>query len=207
MATGGTRSRGNYARGLATRDQIVIAAREVMVERGFHGATMVAIAERAGLTRAGVLHHFESKEHLLAAAMESRYAENRLWFRSQIEAGAGILDIFVELMERQIRRPEAATLLLVLASASTDADHPAHDWYHTRYTFFREATPEHIRDEQARGLIRTDLDPLLTGIQLVALMEGLLLQWLNEQDAFDPVAAMRAFTDMLRPAESGAGHQ
>jgi AcrR family transcriptional regulator len=203
MAASGTRSRGNYARGLATREQIVTATRDVMAERGFHGATMAAIAKRAGLTRAGVLHHFESKEHLLAAAMESRYAENRQWFQAQIKAGVCVLDIYVELMDRQIRRPESATLLLVLASASIDADHPAHNWYRARYAYFRQATPEFVRSEQERGVIRCDLDPLLISIQLVALMEGLLLQWLNDQRAFDPVAAMRAFTDSLRPPKPG----
>ena len=203
MAGSGTRSRGNYARGLATREQIVAATREVMVERGFHGATIGDIAERAGLTRAGVLHHFESKEHLLAAAMESRYAENGVWYRAQTEAGVCVLDIYVQLMERQISRPESATLLLVLASASTDADHPAHDWYHERYAFFRTALPKQVRTDQERGLVRSELDPLLVAIQLIALMEGLLLQWLNDQDSFDPVEAMRAFTDSLRPPKSG----
>lgn len=61
------------------RSQLVHALSEVMAERGYDGATVQAIAERAGLTP-GLLHyHFNSKNEILSALIEtlSRKVEDR----------------------------------------------------------------------------------------------------------------------------------
>lgn len=47
--------------------QIVVALREVMAERGYDGATIAAIAERAGLLPGLVHYHFPSKQAILLA--------------------------------------------------------------------------------------------------------------------------------------------
>ncbi|MDW6057039.1 TetR/AcrR family transcriptional regulator [Streptomyces sp. FXJ1.4098] len=47
------------------REQILEAALEVLTARGFKGTSIDAVAERAGLTRQGVLHYFPSKKRLL----------------------------------------------------------------------------------------------------------------------------------------------
>jgi AcrR family transcriptional regulator len=44
------------------------AATAVCAERGFDGATMNAIATRAGVTAAAIYNHFDSRENLLYAA-------------------------------------------------------------------------------------------------------------------------------------------
>lgn len=48
--------------------KILEAAIEVFVENGYEGATMEAIAKRAGLTKGGLYHHFSSKEVILLSA-------------------------------------------------------------------------------------------------------------------------------------------
>ncbi|MEO6412991.1 MAG: helix-turn-helix domain-containing protein, partial [Pedococcus sp.] len=50
-----------------TRERIVAAAAELFAERGFHATPMTGIAEASGLSQTGLLHHFASKEDLLAA--------------------------------------------------------------------------------------------------------------------------------------------
>jgi len=40
-------------------------ALELFLEHGYDATPMSLVAQRAGLTKAGVYHHFESKEHLL----------------------------------------------------------------------------------------------------------------------------------------------
>lgn len=55
-----------------TRDALVDAAAEVFVERGFQGASVESIAERAGFTRGAFYSNFESKEHLFAELLQRR---------------------------------------------------------------------------------------------------------------------------------------
>src|SRR5258708_21747490 len=54
--------------GQETRTRLLDAAAVVCAERGFDGATMNAIAARAGVTAAAIYNHFESREDLLYSA-------------------------------------------------------------------------------------------------------------------------------------------
>ena len=44
----------------------------VFGQRGYNKGALVEVAEQAGMTHAGVLHHFGSKEALLVAMLQYR---------------------------------------------------------------------------------------------------------------------------------------
>jgi len=58
-----------------SRALILEAAVECLVDEGFAGATTLAIQARAGVSRGRLLHHFPSREALLAAAGEHLTAQ------------------------------------------------------------------------------------------------------------------------------------
>jgi AcrR family transcriptional regulator len=51
-------------------DAITTAAREIFAERGYHGASVRDIAQRAGLSMSALYHWYPSKQHLLAVLIE-----------------------------------------------------------------------------------------------------------------------------------------
>lgn len=53
-----------------TQRRILDAAFEVLREKGYHNFTTYDVAARAGVSRGAQLHHFPSKNDLIAAAME-----------------------------------------------------------------------------------------------------------------------------------------
>jgi len=57
-------------RSAETRARVVAAAGECVVELGFRGATMTAIAERAGVTWGAMQHQFGDKDAILDAVLE-----------------------------------------------------------------------------------------------------------------------------------------
>ncbi|GAA0520638.1 TetR family transcriptional regulator [Saccharopolyspora subtropica] len=63
------RRRGRRRSGADTRAALLAAAREVFIEQGYTGATVRAIAGRAGVDPAMVNHWFGGKEGLFAAAV------------------------------------------------------------------------------------------------------------------------------------------
>jgi AcrR family transcriptional regulator len=63
-----TRSQG---RGEATRERIVQAARELVVEHGYAGVSTAEVLDRAGVSRGGLYHHFDGKDDLMAAVVET----------------------------------------------------------------------------------------------------------------------------------------
>jgi AcrR family transcriptional regulator len=64
------RRRGRRPGGADTRAQLLAAARVEFAERGYDGATVRVIAERAGVDPAMVNHWFGSKESLFTAVLE-----------------------------------------------------------------------------------------------------------------------------------------
>jgi AcrR family transcriptional regulator len=68
--SGAPRRRGRRPGGGDTRAALLDAARTVFAERGYDGATVRAIAERAGVDPAMVNHWFGGKEPLFVAALD-----------------------------------------------------------------------------------------------------------------------------------------
>ena len=58
------------ARGAATRDALLEAARELFGERGYPGTSLDEVVARAGVTKGAMYHHFHGKEDLFAAVYE-----------------------------------------------------------------------------------------------------------------------------------------
>jgi AcrR family transcriptional regulator len=71
---------GRVVRGEATRDRVLIAARDVLLERGFARTSTRAVAERAQVRLSLVHYHFGSKQQLLVGVLER---ENELLLERQ----------------------------------------------------------------------------------------------------------------------------
>jgi AcrR family transcriptional regulator len=69
-ATPATRPRGTRLPRLARRRQLLDAAMEVFVARGYHAAAMDEIAERAGVSKPVLYQHFPGKQDLYLALLD-----------------------------------------------------------------------------------------------------------------------------------------
>jgi AcrR family transcriptional regulator len=58
----------------ATIDRLLDAAIQVIAEGGAQRLTLDAVAKKAGVSKGGLLHHFPSKNALIAALLERLYA-------------------------------------------------------------------------------------------------------------------------------------
>ncbi len=73
---------GRLVRGRRSRARIRQAARELFRERGFDGATLRAIAERAGMGASSIYRHVRSKEELLIDELAEMQEEAWTRFRA-----------------------------------------------------------------------------------------------------------------------------
>jgi AcrR family transcriptional regulator len=83
-------------RGVARRELILNAAHELFAEHGFVLTSLPMISEKVGITHAGILHHFGSKEGVLRALLEREGSVPH--FNSWVMDMAG-LDVVAKLPE------------------------------------------------------------------------------------------------------------
>lgn len=170
---------GQARRGAQRRDAIVDAAIEVFAEHGFRGGALTEVAERVGLSAAGILYHFGSKEELLLAVIEER--DRRLapiLIELAQRGGLGSLTGAVVFAEQSERERGLTALHTVLQAESFEADAPARDYFLARSRGLRAGQAEMLRATQARGEIRDDVDCDAVADQIVAFIEGAAMLWL-----------------------------
>jgi AcrR family transcriptional regulator len=61
----------NIARGLATREHIVVVATRLFAERGFEDTSIENVLQAAGISRGALYHHFNGKDALFEAVLEA----------------------------------------------------------------------------------------------------------------------------------------
>jgi AcrR family transcriptional regulator len=69
-----------------TRDHLLAAAAQVFADRGFHGATLDAVAAAAGFSKGAVYSNFKNKEDLFLALLESGYSREVESLKATMEA-------------------------------------------------------------------------------------------------------------------------
>lgn len=165
--------RGPYAGTAERRREIIAAAFQAFARGGFRGSSLQEIGDAVGMSKAGLLHHFASKEELLLAVLEKREEMN------QPPPDAHGLEILVHL--RKAARIDhvtrgATALFVIMGAEGTDPSHPAHDFFVNRYEVVVAHLAGALEEAQIRGELKESLDTAEAARLLVAVMDGLLLQ-------------------------------
>ncbi|WP_425575172.1 TetR family transcriptional regulator C-terminal domain-containing protein [Streptomyces durmitorensis] len=172
-------------------------AMETFAARGYGKASLAEIADRAGLTQAGVLHYFRTKENLLTEVLELRDNAEIAPLGPQRPRGLAFLRHLVDTVRHNTEREGIVRLYTVLCAESVTDDHPAQPYFRQRYaglrTFITEALAEACELDEARP----DLDIENTANVIIAVMDGLQVQWLLDPAAVDMAAATEQALDAL----------
>lgn len=181
-----------YAKGRAKRREIIDQAMAMFGEAGYRGASLREIAARCGISHPGLLHHFPTKESLLLAVLEHRDEVDSAWVVADEEDALSGLRRLVDLVARNAARRGIVELYAVLSAEATSADHPAHAYFQERYRGALEATGTAYRRAADAGALREGVDPAVAGVELIALMDGLQVQWLLDDGRTDMAGVVRA---------------
>lgn len=184
-------------RGERTRSAILAAAIPLFARHGYRGAPLASVADAARLTQPGLLHHFPSKEHLLMAVLEERDRENIRWMsETWYDGGSAALRTLVSLVAHNTTTPELVQLFTVLVGEGVSESHPAHEYFADRYARLRQGIRRAVQQGQDTGEFRSDVDPAVLASLLLAVMDGLQIQWLLDRDREMP-PVFEAFVDIL----------
>lgn len=188
--------RGEYAKSSATREAILDAALEVFAS-GYNSGSLRDIANKVGMSEAGLLHHFKSKSALLEAVLDKRDQRVREIIDISSENGMEVLRGSVALARYNASNPGVVQLYCTLSAESTSPAHPAHAYFLKRYESVRDNITRSFEDIAREGRLMAGLTPRRAAIATIAMMDGLQVQWLLDRDVVDMGDALQEFFDAM----------
>jgi len=162
------------AKGEDRKQRILEVARRLLARNGWRNTTLAQIAGEAGVTPAGLLHHFESKEQLLHAVLDARDLDDDL----HADRMGDLFGQISQVADRFARAPELMGTFTVLLAENILPDAPLHDRMLARHRAATDIIADLIRRGQADGRYRTDIDPAVKAIEILAFVHGMETTWL-----------------------------
>jgi len=189
------RARGSYAKTEQFRLDVLDAALRILAERGNDATTLQLVADAVGRSKAGLLHHFGSRETLLLEIVRHRDAVNRQQFPAADGPG---FQASLDLVAHNATVPGLVALFAVtsaLAAADT-SDTERRRYFTERYARTRAGFARRIARAQKDGALRADIAPETAATLVLATMDGLQTQWLLDP-RIDMAAHLRALVRLL----------
>jgi AcrR family transcriptional regulator len=186
-----SKPRGQYAKGAERREQIIQTATDVFATEGFEGTALKRVAELVGVKEATLFHYFRGKQELLTAVLAER--DRRSMAAMDTDAG---LPLMVRSAERNRAEPGLTTLYAVASATANDPGHDSHGYFKDRFAEVVDVLTADIERRQAAGQARTDLPAKDLARLVVAISDGLQLQWLYDKEV-DVADGLSQFIDVL----------
>lgn len=196
ISSGAARAQRPSHRSGLRRAEIIRAATAVFGERGYANGSLGEIAARVGMTHAGVLHHFGSKEQLLIAVLEYRDDADVAELEGHhAPRDATLLDHLVATAQLNSERRGIVQGYTALLGESVTEDHPARAFFTDRYSGLRDMISTAVAE--ATGRAPGDAEVSTAASVLIATMDGLQTQWLLDPTSVDMTAALRLAVDAI----------
>lgn len=177
------------------RRDILQAAMRVFARDGYHRAKMEAVAEEAGIGKGTVYEYFKSKTDLFLVLYDHMLAELKDFYMKElagIQQPAAILERFIAVAFQTFRVWEPFFLVFFdfwAEGGRGEQQALLQTRLREAYAVARADVAAIIAAGVKDGSFRCD-NPLLTAASILATLDGLVLQWLCDRDAFD-LDAMR----------------
>ena len=198
---------------LETRDAILDAAELVFQQRGVGSTSLAEIATAAGVTRGAIYWHFDNKASLFDALVKRVYEplQERL-IELQAAADGDPIDVLRSIslyfLDRLARDPRYSRILEIVWLKCEYVGEMAkiRDVHRECGTHFLNINIAAFEDAKARGFLRDAVDPRRAAIGLIALVDGLVINWTLDQTlcplATDGVLILDSYLGGLRATPS-----
>ena len=185
--------------------QILQAASELFAERGYEGVSVLDIAERAGVSKANVFHHFVSKEALYLKALREAALEppenTEAVVRGPGEFPDKLHQLSTQILMNMMRTPAQTRLVFreVLEHGSSRGRALAEEVFRRNFT----AELSLFVEAQRSGELRDDIDPVIAWMSVISanMMFFLCADVLRHNPEFtygdDPELYVKKICDLL----------
>jgi AcrR family transcriptional regulator len=162
------------AKGDDRKQRILAIAARLLARNGWRNTSLAQIAKEAGVSPAGLLHHFESKEQLLNAVLDARDDDDDM----HADRSGDLVTQICRVAERFHRAPELVGTFTVLLVENIAPDAPLHDRLQKRQRDAVDIVAELIEIGQRSGRYRQDFDAAIKAVEVLAFVNGMETAWL-----------------------------
>lgn len=185
-----------------TRQCLLQAAFHEIYRSGFQGAGLETILAAAGVTKGALYHHFNSKEALGYAVVEEVIGPDlrAKWLRP-LQRGKDPIDALIGIVQSESVRPEdvrGGCPLNNLAQEMSPLDEGFRKRLAMVFHAWRAGVAAALREGQAQGRVRRDVEAAECAGFLIAMLEGYVSLAKNAQDAKVMKAGKKNMVGWLR---------
>jgi len=185
-----------------TRERLLQAASREIYRSGFQSANVDTILAVAGVTKGALYYHFDSKEALGHAVIDEVIATcvRGKWVRP-LQNGTDPIDALIGAVQGIPVRPadvRGGCQLNNLAQEMSSLDAGFRKRLAIIFDAWREAVASVLREGQAHGSVRCDVEPADAAGLLIAMVEGYASLAKNAQDPRVMKAGIRNIVGWLR---------
>lgn len=184
---------------------------DLFAKGGSRGTCIAAIAERIGVTPAAVIHHFKTKDALLAEVVAEIDKRRPIFYEEGHDPKGpdrlGVLARWGRMLEEDGELANLSRLATVMVAEGLDPDHPSHGYFVERQRRFRAQMADSIRVGIEEGWVRKDLDPEVVALLVTSCIQGTQLQWFLDPEAVRIGRAFEAMVDLVLAALEPAGRR
>ena len=168
-------------RGRVRREAILDAAMELFAEQGFVLTSLPMISQKVGITHAGILHHFRSKEGVLRALLEREGPAPHFGSWVLDISGIDVVAKLPDYAEIVIQNPLAMELQFQLFWENRHASDPMHEEV-LRDVQIRNHIAHEIRSTLGAKSEDLEIDLEALAYNIFAFVIGANSQWLVGKD-------------------------
>jgi AcrR family transcriptional regulator len=180
------------------REEILQEATTLFGIHGFRGTTLSLVAEAVGLTEPGLLHYFPNKVNLLQSVLEYRDQQDEEKIIKMFQDdNPPLFEGFKKLVAENEKKPELVRLFTVLVGESFRKEHPSHTYFVNRYTNAKKQSSEYLSNYLERRGLAPDCDIDQLAALILAVMDGLQIQWLLNPKEVSMFESFNLFSRIL----------
>ena len=154
------------------------------------------------MSLAGLLHHFTTKSELLSSVLTMRDEVSSRDFGAAGEVpGEERLRRYLGLINSNESVRGLAELFCILSAEATAPDHPAHQYFIQRYQYVADLLETAFVEVAAQGHLRPGVDPKQAAIDLIAISDGIQLQWLLRPEVDHMGESVRRYLEFVTTLE------
>lgn len=169
------------------KDQIVRATVECITKHGYHNFSMQDVARTAGVSKGIIHYYFLNKDELMMSVLDKVAGDIEAVLASEMQSLTDPkrkLEVFIDVCFDIVRNTKEYYQVNMDFWTQINQKEEVRKVIARHYSKFRESAQIVIKEGVANGAFR-QVDPREYASYVVAVIDGLSLQWLFDPNVFD----------------------